>query len=70
MAEGNSGTALLAIPVTLSRRLSQPLTVCATAMPGSAWPVVDFDPYLGCKRMAAGQTFTVKVRGDRLKNDD
>lgn len=38
VAEGNSGTTLLAIPVTLSRPLSQPLTVCATAVPGSAWP--------------------------------
>ncbi|OJF13453.1 hypothetical protein BG844_15175 [Couchioplanes caeruleus subsp. caeruleus] len=70
VAEGNSGTTALAFPVKLSRPLSQPLTVCATAVPGTAWPIIDFDPYLGCKTIAAGASgvkFTVKVRGDRIK---
>ncbi len=73
VSEGNSGTTALGFPVGLSRPLSQPLTVCATAVPGSAWPIVDFDPYFGCKSIPAGETgvtFTVKVRGDRLREPD
>ncbi|PRY28490.1 hypothetical protein CLV70_108284 [Pseudosporangium ferrugineum] len=73
VAEGDSGTTALAFPVTLSRPLSRPLTVCATAVPGSAWPVVDFAAYLSCKTIPAGETgvtFAVKVRGDRLREPD
>jgi hypothetical protein len=73
VAEGDTGTAPLAFPVTLSRPLAQPLTVCATAAPGTAWPVIDFDPYIGCRTIPAGETttaFTVKVRGDRWREPD
>jgi predicted extracellular nuclease len=73
VVEGDSGTTRLNFPVALSRPLSQPLTVCATAVLGSAWPVVDFDPYFGCKVISAGETsvtFPVRVRGDKWKESD
>jgi hypothetical protein len=73
VVEGDRGTTPLAFPVSLSRPLSRPLTVCATALPVTAWPVVDFDPYLGCQVIRAGETattFTIKVRGDRLREPD
>ena len=73
VVEGNSGTASLTFRGSLSRPLSRPLTVCGTAVPGSAWPVVDFAPYIGCKTIPAGEigvTFTVKVRGDRIREAD
>ena len=73
VTEGNSGTTSLTFPVTLSRPLSRPLSVCGTAVPGSAWPVVDFEPVFGCKTIPAGETgttVTVKVRGDRFREPD
>ena len=74
VAEGSRGTTTqLAFPVTLSRPMSQPLTVCATAGPLTAWPVLDFDPYIGCKSIPAGETatsFSVTVRGDNLREPD
>jgi hypothetical protein len=73
VTEGNSGTTALTFPVTLSRPLGVPLTVCATAAPVTAWPVVDFDPYLSCRTIPAGETatsFPVKVRGDRWREAD
>jgi uncharacterized protein len=68
--EGNSGTISLVFPVTLSRPLSRPLTVCASALPGSARAGTDFEPYLVCRVVpagAAGTTFGVRVRGDRWR---
>ena len=73
VVEGDRGTTPLTFPVSLSRPLSQPITVCATALPVTAWPIVDFDPYLGCQVIPAGETattFTIKVRGDRLREPD
>ncbi len=73
VTEGDSGTTPLTFPVTLSRPLAVPLTVCAAAAPATAWPVVDFDPYAGCTTIAAGATttsFTVNVRGDRWRESD
>jgi predicted extracellular nuclease len=74
VTEGNRGTTTqLVFPVTLSRPMSQPLTVCATAGPLTAWPVLDFDPYIGCKTIPAGETatsFPVTVRGDNLREPD
>jgi predicted extracellular nuclease len=73
VAEGDSGTTTLTFPVTVSRPLSTPLTVCATALPVTAWPVLDFDPYLGCKALPAGATsltFPVTVHGDGLREPD
>jgi len=72
-AEGNRGTTILSFPVTLSRPLSVPLTVCATALPITALPIVDFDPYLVCKVVPPGATtvtFPVTVRGDHLREPD
>jgi hypothetical protein len=73
VSEGDRGTSSLVFPVTLTRPLSTPLTVCAKATPGTALPPRDFDPYLGCTTVPAGETstsFTVKVRGDRTKEKD
>ena len=71
--EGDRGTSSLVFPVTLTRPLSRPLTVCAAAVPGTALPLLDFDPFLGCATIPAGETgtsFTVKVRGDRSRERD
>ncbi|BFU42176.1 hypothetical protein KRMM14A1004_04130 [Krasilnikovia sp. MM14-A1004] len=74
VTEGAKGTTTqLVFPVTLSRPMSQPLTVCAIAAPQTAWPVLDFDPYIGCRTIAAGETaasFTVTVRGDDVREPD
>jgi hypothetical protein len=73
VVEGDSGRTALTFPVTLSRPLSSPLTVCASTLPGSAWVGIDFDAYVGCKVVAAGGTsvdFPVQVRGDRWKEAD
>jgi hypothetical protein len=70
VTEGDRGTTPMVFPVTLSRPLSHPLTVCATATPGTAHVLSDFDPYAGCKTIPAGATttsFTVKVHGDRSR---
>ncbi|HEY0002808.1 MAG TPA: endonuclease, partial [Actinoplanes sp.] len=70
VAEGDQGSAPLVFPVTLSRPLSHSLTICAAALPGTAHVLSDFDPYVACKTIAAGETttsFTVKVRGDRSR---
>jgi hypothetical protein len=71
--EGDSGTTDLVFPVSLSRPLSQPLTFCATTVPGTAWPGVDFEPYAAYRTVPVGQTaasVTVRVRGDRIREPD
>ena len=72
--EGDRGTTTsLSFPVTLSRPLSRQLTVCATALPLTALPILDFDPYLGCKVIPAGATsvtFPITVRGDGFHESD
>jgi hypothetical protein len=73
VTEGDSGTSPLVFPVTLTRPLSTALTVCAAAVPGSALPVRDFDPYLNCMTIPPGATtasFTVRVRGDHVRERD
>jgi predicted extracellular nuclease len=73
IVEGDGGTTSLVFPVTLSRPLSRPLTICASTLPGSAWAGVDFEPYLACKAVPAGEaglTFAVQVRGDRWPEPD
>jgi hypothetical protein len=73
VAEGDRGTTDLVFPVSLSRPLSQPLTFCATTVPGTAWPGVDFEPYAACRTIPADQTaatVTVRVRGDRIREPD
>jgi hypothetical protein len=73
VTEGDRGRSALVFPVTLTRPLGKALTVCAAAVPGTAHLLSDFDPYLGCERIAAGATstsFTVQVRGDRAPEKD
>lgn len=61
----------LIFPVTLTRPLSRPLTVCAATVPGTTTlPIADYEPYLGCRTVPAGAIradFPVQVRGDRLR---
>ncbi|MDY7084833.1 MAG: hypothetical protein SYR96_06970 [Actinomycetota bacterium] len=61
----------LIFPVTLTRPLSQALTVCAATVPGTTTlPNADYEPYLGCRTVPAGAIradFPVQVRGDRLR---
>ncbi|WP_117212178.1 lamin tail domain-containing protein [Allorhizocola rhizosphaerae] len=58
----------LVFTVSVSRPLSQGLTVCAGTVPGTAHLVVDFTPLVECKTLAAGATsvtFAVATRTDR-----
>ncbi|MEU7920572.1 lamin tail domain-containing protein [Micromonospora zamorensis] len=71
--EGNQGTRQLTFAATVSRPLSQPVLLCATTVGLTAQGGADFDPYAGCKVLAAGQTsvaFPVSVRGDRKREAD
>jgi hypothetical protein len=74
VVEGDRGTTTpLTFGVTLSRALSRPLTVCATAQPVTARPILDFTPYRGCQVIPAGETattFTIDVRGDLVREPD
>jgi hypothetical protein len=73
VTEGNSGRTPLVFPVTLSRPINQPLTVCASALPGTALPILDYDLLIGCATIPAGDVraaFTVQVRGDRWREAD
>ncbi|WP_200210872.1 lamin tail domain-containing protein [Micromonospora coerulea] len=73
VAEGNKGDAALTFTVTLSRPLSEPALICATTYGTTAQPGTDYDPYTGCRTLAAGQTsivFPVTVRGDRKVEAD
>jgi len=59
--------------VSLSRPLTQPLTLCAVAYGITALPVADFDPVLTCTTVAPGQTtwtVTVPIVADRQKEPD
>jgi len=73
VAEGDSGHRPLAFPVTLTRPVGHPVEVCATAVHGTALPVLDYDLFFGCRVIPAGQTtteLTVRVRGDRRAEPD
>ncbi|SCG35753.1 lamin tail domain-containing protein [Micromonospora halophytica] len=68
VVEGDKGDSTLTFQVTVSRPLSQPTTLCAAAVGLTATAGADFDPYIGCRVLPAGQTslaFPVTVRGDR-----
>lgn len=57
----------LAFTVTLSRPLSQDLSVCAATVPDTARIPQDFTAYLGCRTIPAGQVsvvFPVETRTD------
>ncbi|MFB9238882.1 lamin tail domain-containing protein [Plantactinospora siamensis] len=73
VAEGDQGTSAMTFTATVSRPLSAPVLLCATTLGITATAGSDFDPYAGCKTLAAGQTsvtFTVQVRGDRRREAD
>ena len=73
VVEGDSGRRPMAFPVTLSRPVNRPVTVCASAVHGTALPVLDYDLFFGCAVIPAGGTtteFLVQVRGDRRSEPD
>ncbi|MCX5120242.1 lamin tail domain-containing protein [Micromonospora sp. NBC_00362] len=73
VVEGNQGTRQLTFTATVSRPLSQSVLLCAATVGLTAQVGSDFDPYAGCKALAAGQTsvaFPVSVRGDRKREAD
>lgn len=73
VVEGDSGTTSAVFTVSVSRPLSEPVTVCAATLPLTAGLLTDFTPLAGCQTLAAGATavsFTVSVRGDRRKEGD
>ncbi|MFI6256157.1 lamin tail domain-containing protein [Micromonospora zamorensis] len=73
VVEGNQGTRQLTFTAAVSRPLSQPVLLCAATVGLTAQGGADFDPYAGCKVLAAGQTsvaFPVSVRGDRKREAD
>ncbi|MFF3851840.1 lamin tail domain-containing protein [Micromonospora sp. NPDC002575] len=73
VAEGDKGTRPLTFTVTVSRPLSQPALICAATYGTTAQAGSDYEPYVGCKVLAAGQTslaFAVTVRGDRKREAD
>ncbi|MEV0942538.1 lamin tail domain-containing protein [Micromonospora wenchangensis] len=73
VVEGDRGTSTMTFQVTVSRPLSQPTTLCAATVGLTATVVLDFEPYVGCRTLPAGQTslaFPVTVRGDRKREAD
>ncbi|SCE84023.1 hypothetical protein GA0074696_1169 [Micromonospora purpureochromogenes] len=73
VVEGDKGDSTLTFTVTVSRPLSVPTTICAATVGLTATAGSDFDPYVGCKVLPAGQTslaFPVTVRGDRKVEAD
>ncbi|MEV4496683.1 lamin tail domain-containing protein [Micromonospora arborensis] len=73
VVEGNQGSRQLTFTATVSRPLSQSVLLCAATVGLSAQGGSDFDPYAGCRVLAAGQTslaFPVTVRGDRKRESD
>ncbi|MGC4803908.1 lamin tail domain-containing protein [Micromonospora sp. DT233] len=73
VAEGDSGTRPLTFTATVSRPLSQPVLICAASYGSTAQAGSDYDPYVGCRVLAAGRTsltFAVTVRGDRRREAD
>ncbi|GGO11508.1 lamin tail domain-containing protein [Micromonospora parathelypteridis] len=73
VVEGDQGNRQLTFTATVSRPLSQPVLLCAATVGLTAQGGSDFDPYAGCKVLAAGQTsvaFPVTVRGDRKRESD
>jgi hypothetical protein len=73
VTEGNRGSTPLTFTATVSRPLSRPVLLCASTLGLTARPGSDYDPYVGCVTLAAGQisaTFTVSVVGDRRAEPD
>ncbi|WP_422734668.1 lamin tail domain-containing protein [Micromonospora sp. WMMD558] len=73
VVEGDRGNVRLDFTVTVSRPLSQPVLVCAATYGTTARSGSDYESYVGCRTLAAGQTtltFPVTVRGDRKREAD
>ncbi|MFC0503651.1 lamin tail domain-containing protein [Micromonospora costi] len=73
VVEGDKGERELTFTVSVSRPLSQPVLVCAATYGTTAQAGSDYEPYVGCKVLAAGQAslaFPVTVRGDRKRETD
>ncbi|MGC5019796.1 lamin tail domain-containing protein [Micromonospora sp. DT47] len=73
VVEGDKGDTTLTFTATVSRPLSQPRTICAATAGLTAQAGSDFDSYLGCRVLPAGQTslaFPVTVHGDRKVEAD
>ncbi len=70
VVEGNSGTTAAVFTATLSRPLSQDVTLCGITVGITAGDPSDYLGTVQCKAVAAGTTsvsFTVQVRGDRRR---
>lgn len=68
VVEGNSGTRPATFTVTLSRPLSQPVTICGATLGITASDPSDYVGLSQCQTLAAGATslsFTVSVRGEK-----
>ncbi|MEU5937837.1 lamin tail domain-containing protein [Micromonospora sp. NPDC047548] len=73
VVEGDKGTRTLTFTATVSRPLFVPTTICAATVGLTATADSDFEPYVGCRVLPAGQTslvFPVTVRGDRKVEAD
>ncbi|MEH0983737.1 lamin tail domain-containing protein [Micromonospora sp. CPCC 205556] len=73
VVEGDKGDSTLTFTATVSRPLSVPTRICAATDGLTATAGSDFDPYLGCRVLPAGETslaFPVNVRGDRKVEAD
>ncbi|MGW0431414.1 lamin tail domain-containing protein [Micromonospora sp. NPDC003197] len=73
VVEGDQGSTPMVFTVEVSRPLSQPVRLCATALGVTAMPGSDFKWFAECRTLAAGQTsvtFTVTVQGDRKREAD
>ncbi|MFU8875537.1 lamin tail domain-containing protein [Micromonospora sp. SL4-19] len=71
--EGNKGDTTMTFTVTVSRPLSGSALICASTYGTTAQAGSDYDPYVGCRTLAAGRTslvFPVTVHGDRKREAD
>jgi uncharacterized protein len=71
--EGNSGRRNATFTVTVSRPLSQDITVCLVPFGITAQPNADFDAAVVCGRLAAGQStidLAIPVHGNRAREPD
>ncbi|WP_018348053.1 lamin tail domain-containing protein [Longispora albida] len=71
--EGNSGTSKLTFTTSVSRPVSEDMTVCAVFVDGTTSWGSDHQSLLSCSTLTAGATsltFTVNVKGDKRKEAD
>ncbi|HEY3008276.1 MAG TPA: lamin tail domain-containing protein [Micromonosporaceae bacterium] len=73
VAEGDRGTTAMTFTATVSRPLSTDVTVCVATFDLTARAGSDYDSFIGCRTLPAGQTaltFPVAVRGDKRVEPD